>query len=71
MGYLMYLSPGNVPLESEMGHIVTFEILVHLTWNDPIMTSIKMLKPRWICLFMALKLCRCNFLSINKGSYKG
>ena len=31
----IYLSPGKVLSESEMGHVPDFEILVHLTWNDP------------------------------------
>ena len=31
----IYLSSGKGLSESEMGHLPTFEILVHLTWNDP------------------------------------
>ena len=37
----MYLSSGKVSSESEMGHVPPFEILVHLTWYDPIFL--------WLC----------------------
>ena len=30
---------GKASSESEMGHVPNFEILVHLTWNDPIVTN--------------------------------
>ena len=32
----IYLSSGKVSSESDIGYVPTFEILVHLTWNDPI-----------------------------------
>ena len=32
-----YLSAGKVSSESEIGHVPNFEILVHLTWNDPVL----------------------------------
>ena len=49
----IYLSSGKVSSESEMGHVPTFENLIHLTWNDPIETFIieyflqKLIKLLW------------------------
>ena len=48
--YHIYLSSGKVSLESEMGYVPTFEILVHLTWSDPINKYICPVFRRWCVL---------------------
>ena len=35
----IYLSSGKVSSKSEMSHVPTFETLVYLIWNDPILSS--------------------------------
>ena len=35
----IYLSSGKVSSEAEIGYVPNFEILVHLTWNDPIVPN--------------------------------
>ena len=42
----IYFSSGKVSSESEIGHVPNFEILVHLTWNDPCLS----LRPAWFYL---------------------
>ena len=44
----MYLSSGKVSSEPEMGQVPTFEVLVYLTWNDPVNNSLY--KHDFICI---------------------
>ena len=63
----IYLSSGKGSSESEMGHVPTFETMVHLTWNDPLISYFLDTQVMLILVLIDVQYSQKAIFSFEKG----